>query len=113
MMPSNGPPTPQGVGGPTPPLVSRGSEEEGGKRETAEGLLSPGWEGKSTSPAQFEDEASPSNREEGECFRNLKGDEEPPPTHGKGGDCISPQKGTHNQRKGRGETREEHGDSQQ
>jgi len=28
MMPSNGPPTPKGVGGPTPPLVSRGSEEE-------------------------------------------------------------------------------------
>jgi len=28
MMPSNGPPTPNGVGDPTPPLVSRGSEEE-------------------------------------------------------------------------------------
>jgi len=28
MMPSNGPLTPKGVGGPTPPLVSRGSEEE-------------------------------------------------------------------------------------
>jgi len=28
MMPSSGPPTPKGVGGPTPPLVSRGSEEE-------------------------------------------------------------------------------------
>jgi len=28
MMPSNGPPTPKGVGDPTPPLVSRGSEEE-------------------------------------------------------------------------------------
>jgi len=26
--PSNGPPTPKGVGGPTPPLVSRGSKEE-------------------------------------------------------------------------------------
>ena len=41
MMPSNGPPTPQGVGGPTPPLVSRGSEEEGGKRISSEGL--PPW----------------------------------------------------------------------
>jgi len=30
MMASNGPPTPKGVGGPTPPLVSRGSEEKGG-----------------------------------------------------------------------------------
>jgi len=113
MMPSNGPPTPQGVGGPTPPLVSRGSEEEGGKRVAAEGLPSPGRKGKSTSPARFEDEASPSNRQGGECSRNLKGDEEPPPTHGKRGDCISPQKGAHNQREGRGETREEHGDSQQ
>jgi len=28
MMPSSGPPTPNGVGGPTPPLVSRGSVEE-------------------------------------------------------------------------------------
>ena len=28
MMPSSGPPTPKGVGGPTPPPVSRGSEEE-------------------------------------------------------------------------------------
>jgi len=28
MMPSNGPPTPKGVGGPSPPLVSSGSEEE-------------------------------------------------------------------------------------
>jgi len=28
MMPSSGSPTPKWVGGPTPPLVSRGSEEE-------------------------------------------------------------------------------------
>jgi len=28
MVTSTGPPTPNGVGGPTPPLVSRGSEEE-------------------------------------------------------------------------------------
>ena len=28
MMSSSGPPTPKGVGGPTPPLVSRGSEKE-------------------------------------------------------------------------------------
>jgi len=31
-MPSNGPPTPKGVGGPTPPLVSKGREEKGGTR---------------------------------------------------------------------------------
>ena len=94
-------------------MVSRGSEEEGGKRLSAEGLPSPGRKGKSTFPARVEDEVSPSNRDGGECSRNLKGDEESPPTHGKRGECISPHKGAHNQREGRGETREEHGDSQQ
>ena len=113
MMPSNGPPTPQGVGGPTPPLVSRGSEEEGGKRLSLEGLPSPVRKGYSTSPTRVEDEVSPPNRDGGECPRNLKGDEESPPTHGKKGECISPQKGAHNLRGGRGETREEYGNSQQ
>jgi len=59
MMPSNGPPTPIGVGGPTPPLVSRGSEEEGGKRKTTEGLPSSGREGKPTTPSRCGEEASP------------------------------------------------------
>ena len=101
MMPSNGPPTPQGVGGPTPPLVSRGSEEEGGKRISLEGLPSPGRKGYSASTAWVEEEVSPPNREVGECPRNLKGDEESPPTHGKKGECTSPQKGKHNLRGGR------------
>ena len=113
MMPSNRPPTPQGVGGPTPPLVSRGSEEEGGKRVAAEGLPSPGRKGKSTSPARVEDEVSPPNRDGGECPRDLMGDEECPPTHGKQGESILPQKWAHNLRGGRGETREEYGSSQQ
>ena len=83
MMPSNGPPTPQGVGGPTPPLVSRGSEEEGGKRISSEGLPPLGRKGYSASPARVEGEVSPPNRDGGECPRNLKGDEKSPPTHGR------------------------------
>ena len=113
MMPSNGPPTPQGVGGPTPPLVSRGSEEEGGKRISLEGLPPPGRKGYSASPAQEEEELSAPNRDGGECPRNSKGDEEPPSTHGKKGECTSPQKGVHNLRGGRAETRGEYGNSQQ
>ena len=83
MMPSNGPPAPQGVGGPTPPLVTRGSEEEGGKRITLEGLPSLGRKGDSASPARVEEELSSPNRDGGECPRNSKGDEEPPPPTGK------------------------------
>ena len=113
MMPSNGPPTPQGVGGPTPPLVSRGSEEEGGKRKTTEGLPSSGKKGTLTSPSRFEVEASPSNSEWGECIQSLKGDEELPPTHGRKEGRILPQEGAHNLREGRGEYRVEFGDSQQ
>jgi len=113
MMPSNGPPTPCGVGGPTPPLVSRGSEEEGGKRKATGGLPSSGRKGKSTSPSRLEEEASPSNREGGECIRNLKGVEEPPPTHGRREGRILPQEGAYDQREGRGGNREDYGDSQQ
>ena len=76
MMPSTGPPTPQGVGGPTPPLVSRGSEEEGGKRLSVEGLPSPGRKGNSTSPARVEDEVSPPNWDGGERTKILE-----PPIH--------------------------------
>ena len=113
MMPSNGPPTPQGVGGPTPPLVSRGSEEEGGKRISLEGLPSPGRKGYSAPTARVEEEVSPPIRDGGECPRNLKGDEESPPTHGKKGECTSPQQRAHNLRGGRGEAREEYDNSQQ
>jgi len=113
MMPSNGPPTPQGVGGPTPPLVSRGSEEEGGKRISLEGLPSPGRKGYSAPTARVEEEVSPPIRDGGKCPRNLKGDEESPPTHGEMGECTSPQQRAHNLRGGRGEAREEYGNSQQ
>ena len=113
MMPSNGPPTPQGVGGPTPPLVSRGSEEEGGKRISSEGLPPPGRKGYSASPAREEEELSAPSRVGGGCPRYSKGDEEPPPTHGDKGACTSPQEGIHNLRGGREETRGEYDNSQQ
>jgi len=77
-MSSNGPPTPNGVGGPTPPLVSRGSEEEGGTRKSTEGLPSSDRERKPTSPPRYEEEAPSSKKERGGLFRNRKGDEEPP-----------------------------------
>jgi len=113
MMPSNGPPTPKGVGGPTPPLVSRVSEEEGGERKTTEGLPSSGREGKPTSPSRCEEEASPSEQKRGERIWNQKGVEEPPPTHRGREGLILPQRGEYDQREGRGENREENGDSQQ
>ena len=79
MMPSNGPPTPQGVGGPTPPLVSRGSEEEGGKRISLEGLPPTGRKGYSASPAREEEESSAPSRGGGKCPLSLQEEEEPPP----------------------------------
>jgi len=71
-------PHPERGGGPTPPLVSRGSEEEGGERKTTEGLPSSGREGKPTSPFRCEEDASPSEQKRGERIWNRKGDEEPP-----------------------------------
>jgi len=93
--------------------VSRGSEEDGGRRKTTEGLPSSGRKGKSTSPSRFEEEASPSTKERGKCIRNSKGDEEPPPTHGKREGLSLLQRGIYVQREGREKNREEHGDSQQ
>ena len=87
MMPFNGPPTPKGVGGPTPPLVPRGSEEEGGKRKTTEGLPSSGREGKSTSPSRCEEEASPSEQKQRERIRNWKGGLPLPTEEGKALSC--------------------------
>ena len=113
MMPSNGPPTPKGVGGPTPPLVSRGSEEEGGTRKSTEGLPSSDREGKPTSPSRCEEEAPPSKKERGGLFRNQEGDEEPPPTNRGREGPVLPQGGVYDHREGRGENREEKGDSQQ
>ena len=69
MMPSNGSPTPKGVGGPTPPLVSRGSEEE--------------WKMKipTGGPPTLVGEREASAPTEGrmELTRNREEDEEPPP----------------------------------
>ena len=113
MMPSNGPPTPQGVGGPTPPLVSRGSEEGGGKRISLEGLLPTGRKGYSASPAREEEESSAPNREGRECPRSLKGDEEPPPTLGQKGECTSLSNGVHKRRGGRAEGRGVNSNNQQ
>jgi len=90
MMPSSGPPTPKGVGGPTPPLVSRGSEEEwkmkiptggpptlvGGK-----GGVCP-YSGGSVEPTltRGEDEEPPPTQRGGEVHPPQGGEREPPPT---------------------------------
>ena len=58
MMPSNGPPTPKGVGGPTPPLVSRGSEVEWGTRIPTGGSPSLDGRGGPTSPPQGDEGGS-------------------------------------------------------
>jgi len=50
MMTSNGHPTPKGVGGPTPPLVSRGSEEEREMKIPTAGSPSGGGGGGSNGP---------------------------------------------------------------
>ena len=113
MMSSNGPPTPQGVGGPTPPLVSRGSEEEGGKRISLEGLPPLGRKGYSASPAREEEELPGPNRVGGEGPCHSEGGEESSPTHGEKGECNSPQKRKHTLREGRAETQGECGNSQQ
>jgi len=113
MMSSNGPPTPTGVGGPTPPLVSRGSEEEGGTKKPTEGFPSSDREGEPTSSPRDGEEAPASKKERGRIFRNQKGDEEPPPTHrGREGPSL-PQGGVYDHREGRGENREEKVESQQ
>ena len=105
MMPSNGPPTPQGVGGPTPPLVSRGSEEEGGKGISLKGLPPTGRKGHSASPAREEEELSAPNREGEKSLRSLQGDVDLPPTLGQRGECTSMPDGVHNRRGGRAEGR--------
>jgi len=72
-------PHPERGGGPTPPLVSRGSEEEGGTRKPTEGFPSSDREGEPTSPPRDGEEASASIKERGGLFRNQEGDKEPPP----------------------------------
>ena len=113
MMPSNGPPTPKGVGGPTPPLVSRGSEEEGGRENPQKG--SPpriGRENRRPPPRDGE-EVSASIKEQGGPFRNQEGDKEPPPTQSGREGPFLPQRGVQDHREGRGENREEKEESQQ
>jgi len=113
MMSSNGPPTPKGVGGPTPPLVSRGSEEEGKTKKPTEGFPSSDREGEPTSPPRDGEEAPASKKERGGLLRNQKGDEEPPLTNRGREGPILPQGGVYDHREGRGENREEKVESQQ
>jgi len=113
MMPSNGPPTPKWVGGPTPPLVSRGSEEEGGTRKPTEGFPPSDREGEPTSPPRDGVEASASIKKRGGPFRNQEGDKEPSPTQSGRDDPFLPQRGVQDHREGRGENREEKEESQQ
>jgi len=113
MMSSNGHPTPKGVGSPTPPLVSKGSKEEGGTRKPTEGFPSSDREGKPTSPPWDGEEAPASKKERGGLFQNQKGDEEPPPTQRGREGPILPQGRVHDHWEGRGENREEKVDSQQ
>jgi len=80
--------------------VSRGSEEDRGKRKTTEGLPSLGREGKQMCTSRWEKESSPPKKERGERIRNLKGDEEPPPTHRRREGPILPQRGAYNRTSG-------------
>ena len=86
MMPSNGPPTPKGVGGPTPPLVSRGSEEEGGTRRPTGGPPFVEGRGGPTSPPRDRGEAPAPTRGRVGLIRNRQKDEDPPPTQRGGED---------------------------
>ena len=101
------------VEGPTPPLVSRGSEEEGGTKKPTEGSPSSDREGEPTAPPRNGEEAPASKKERGGLHRNQKGDEEPPPTHRGREGPILPQGGVYDHREGRGENREEKVESQQ
>jgi len=116
MMPFNGPPTPKGVRGPTPPLVSKGSEEEGGTRIPTGGFPSSDGRGDPTSPPLGRGEAPAPTKGRGGLFRNQEADEEPPPTQRRREDPILTQGGVHDPpptREGRGENREEKMESQQ
>jgi len=95
MMASNGPPTPKGVGGPTPPLVSRGSMEEGGTRIPTGGPPFLDGRGGPTSPPLGRGEASAPTRGRVGLIRNRKKDEEPPPTQRGGEDHFLTQGGVH------------------
>jgi len=95
MMPSNGPPTPKGVGGPTPPLVSRGSGEEGGTKIPTGGPPFLEGRGGPTSSPLGRGEASAATRGRVGPIRTRTKDEDPPPTQRGGGDHSLTQEGAH------------------
>ena len=92
MMASNGPPTPKGVGGPTPPLMSRGSVEEGRTRIPTGGLPFLDGRGGPTSPLGRGKASAPTR---GVGFIRNRKDEEPPPTQQGGEDHFLTQEGAH------------------
>jgi len=79
MMPSNGPPTLKGVGGPTPPLVSKGSEVELHQEYSQEGPF-PWMEGGTQRLPLGRGEAPAPTMARGGLIQNRQSDEEPPPT---------------------------------
>jgi len=107
MMTSNGPPTPKGVGGPTPPLVSRGSEEEWEMDIPTAGSPSGGVGGGSMTPrTQGEGMVPAPDGGRGGLILNRKKDDEPPPTQQEATDHPLTQEGGNEPpltRKGRGQ----------
>ena len=86
MMPSSGPPIPKVVGGPTPPLVSRGSEEEWKMKIPTGGPPTLVGGGSPTSPPTGGREASAPTQRGGEMH---------PPTQW-GGEVHPPREGREN-----------------
>ena len=77
-------PHPARGGGSNAPLMSRGSEEEGGKRISSEGLPPLGRKGNSTFPGREEEEQPAPNRKRGEGASHSEGGEESPHPQDKG-----------------------------
>jgi len=84
----NGPPTQIGVGGPTPPLVSRGSEEERKMRIPTDGPPTSLGGGSPTSPPILGGRGGPTPGSD-EAPLTHGGDEEPPPTGERGASTYS------------------------
>ena len=117
MVTSNGPPTPKGVGGPTPPLVSRGSEEEWEMKIPTAGSPSGGGEGGPTAPPTPEGGMAPSPEGgRGGLTLNRENDDEPLPTQIGAADHPLTQGGGNEPpptRKGRGQNEGRETDSHQ
>jgi len=94
-MPSNGPPTPKEVGGPTPPLVSRGSEEKGGTRKHTGGPPFLEGRGGPTSSPLGRGEAPAPIRGRVRLIRTRTQDKDPPLTQRGGEDHSLTQEGAH------------------